>query len=165
MKIQEIRREVCTVEVEAVPSVLEEASEVLGYRLERTPSRRNESELRSALGELGIEPLNESDVVRYQAEMIAELMLTAEYQMERTRASVDYRFFHYWENVDLNRYREPIPEFVLNKAIQIKKRLPSVKFYVQTLEGQPDPFLLAKVGDEHAYIEVWEEPKFEGRVR
>jgi hypothetical protein len=166
MKLEEIRREHCIVTIEPIVTVLDEASQVLGYGSRGRPEPARKSPLREVLAKLEIEPLNEADVVRYQAEMIAELMLDPRYQADRLAASHEYRFFHYWEGQKLSSYSEPVPEFVLSKAIQIKKACPEVEFFVQTLEGKPDPFLLAKLGyDDHAFIEVWEEPKFEGRLR
>lgn len=169
MKIAEIKREKCSVTTEAMPSILDEAREVLSYGSSRAVIQERTSPLRELLATLEIEPLIEADVVRYQAEMIAELMLDPSFQRERLEARRQYRFFHYWEGHSLEQYGDPIPEFVLSKAIQIKKACPEVKFYVETLQGNPDPFLVAQLGDDYgkdyAYIEVWEEPKFEGRLR
>lgn len=169
MKIKEIKRERCTVTAEPMVSVLDEAREVLQYDTRCTPVQVKASPLRDLLATLEIEPLNEADVVRYQAERIAELMLDPTFQRERLEARRQYRFFHYWEGHDLATYTDPIPEFVLAKAIQIKKACPDVKFFVEVLQGSPDPFLVAQIGkyddEDYAYIEVWEEPKFEGRLR
>jgi hypothetical protein len=168
MKIEEIKRDKCSVAVEPIASLLDEANQFLGYGVaSRTERSQAVSPLRDLLAKLEIEPLNLADVVRYQAEMIAELMLDPAYQRSRIDASHEYRFFHYWSEEKLSTYSEPIPEFVLSKAIQIKKANPEVQFFVQSIEGQPDPFLIAVLGnsDDYAFIEVWEEPKFEGRLR
>ena len=166
MNITGIRREKL---VEALPepiaSILGEASEVLGYAV--TPQRVTyQSKLRTVLAKLEIEPLNEADVVRYQAETVVELLLDSKHLDSLIQGSPDYRFFSYWTSVELTKYHDPIPEFVLAKAIQIKKEFPEAEFFIQSLEGDPDPFLLVKDGyNDHAYIEVWAEPKFEGRLR
>lgn len=69
-----------------------------------------------------------------------------------------------WGRTPIRYYTEEIPEFVLNKAIQIKKALPTVGVYVEHLVDQPDPFLVVASGGEEFYVEVWMEPGFEGRV-
>lgn len=164
MLMIEIRRERLVPDVAPLDVVVAEATEVLGYNVPESRAT-SLSKLRQALAKLEIEPLVEADVVRYQAEQVVELLSSPSYLEEALRGNADYRFFHYWESVDLNRYRDPIPEFVLHKAIQLKKELPEVTFSVQVLQGTPDPFLLAKLGyEDHAYIEVWAEPKFEGRL-
>jgi hypothetical protein len=78
-----------------------------------------------------------------------------------------------WDKTRIEQYREPIPEFVLNKAIQIKKAMPEVRIYVQHLSEHPDPFLIVAtkhkdyecLDAQELWVEVWEEPKFEGRIR
>ena len=165
MQMTEIGREkLGTKSAEPMMEVINEAREVLGYGVTEAPEG-NLSCLREILRELEIEPLVEADVVRYQAERIAELMLDSTFLQSVMRGSVDYRFNSYWQSVALKNYREPIPEFVLAKAIQIKKRMPGAELFIQSLEGDPDPFLLVNDGfRDHAYIEVWAEPKFEGRI-
>lgn len=66
-----------------------------------------------------------------------------------------------WTNTEIKNYQQPIPEFVLNKALQIKERVPSAQFFVEHLEEKHDPFLKVKHGNLDLYIEVWDEPKFE----
>jgi len=70
-----------------------------------------------------------------------------------------------WAHTNLKDYSEPVPEFVLNKAVQIKESCPDVGFYVHHMnDPKADPFLVAMLGDEVYFIEVWEEPRFEGRL-
>jgi hypothetical protein len=73
-----------------------------------------------------------------------------------------------WGRVPISEYAKAIPDFVVNKAIQIKQSLPQVKLYVEELQKDPDPFLVAVFQcDEYIeefYIEVWQEPRFEGRI-
>jgi asparagine synthetase B (glutamine-hydrolysing) len=69
-----------------------------------------------------------------------------------------------WEKSLLEDYNQPVPEFVLNKAVQIAEQVPETKFYVVHMERVQDPFLLVKLGGEEIYVEVWEEPLFEGRI-
>lgn len=72
--------------------------------------------------------------------------------------------------------REPIqyfgyiPEFALAKAIQLRELNPSVQFQVDYLDTHeqvtyPDPFLVAILGKEEYYIDVWDEPEFERQTR
>ena len=72
-----------------------------------------------------------------------------------------------WNTYTLNEYEKPVPEFVLNKALQIKDELPAVRFEVEELSERapdPDPFMVASLDKERYYFEVWEEPKFEAKV-
>jgi hypothetical protein len=68
-----------------------------------------------------------------------------------------------WQKTDLASYDQPIPEFVLDKAVRIKEALPEVHFNVQHLDDpKADPFLVAVVGKEVYYVDAWDEPRFEG---
>lgn len=73
-------------------------------------------------------------------------------------------------------YEAPIPAFALQRMLSLKSELPEVTFSVEQLESTktdlntqraekrpPDPFLIATFRDISAYIDVWDEPKFEGR--
>jgi hypothetical protein len=56
-----------------------------------------------------------------------------------------------------------VPEFAQRKAKQILNEVPNVSFETDTLESENtsyDPFLIAKLGDEEYYFEVWEEAQF-----
>lgn len=69
-----------------------------------------------------------------------------------------------WESVLLRHYREPVPEFVLQTALDLKEKFPAAKFSVQELRLQArtrDPFLVVEDPAGNAYyIEVWNEPGF-----
>jgi hypothetical protein len=67
--------------------------------------------------------------------------------------------FPMWERVPLAQYGEEVPVYVLHKAVDIKKQLPSAEFYVE--QRAKDPFLIVKCGAEEHYIEVWREPGFD----
>ncbi len=74
-----------------------------------------------------------------------------------------------WLMHDLAHYTEPVPEFALQTAVDIKKRHPEVSFYICSLEENRmvlDPFLVMRVPYGHwyrdYYLEVWSEPKFSG---
>jgi len=73
-----------------------------------------------------------------------------------------------WEKVPLRNFDAPVPEYVLLKAVQIRKECAaslSVEYLVeQDQQGPrrlPDPFLIATLGDEHYYIDVWDEKEYE----
>lgn len=72
-----------------------------------------------------------------------------------------------WYRIRIAEYAKAIPEFVVRKAIQIKEALPQVSVFVEELQRDPDPFLVVSFEGENYieeyYVEVWEEPKFEGR--
>lgn len=68
-----------------------------------------------------------------------------------------------WQSVSLASYASPIPEFVIEKALQIKGELPDAVFRVEHLlreEVVVDPFLVLIYNSVVYYIEVWDEPKF-----
>lgn len=72
-----------------------------------------------------------------------------------------------WKDRDLTGYSRPVPEFALSYALAIKEANSHVSFQVLELtkeERVADPFLVARYGDAEAYIAVWDEPKFEGRL-
>jgi hypothetical protein len=86
-------------------------------------------------------------------------MMESRYSRERT-----------WTMRELSLYAEPIPQFALQTAVDVKKAHPEVEFYVCTLEENRvvvDPFLVmrSRAGDEvrEYYLEVWNESKFRGR--
>ena len=175
MKITEItRQENKVVEwTEPVLTLAAEAEQVLGYSVLKAHQSGEEqsSELQKTLEKLGIETLNKADVERYQAEMLIE---QTEIKFQEWRKSPSGTFFGpTWEKLTIDKYREPIPEFVLNKAIQVKREMPDVRIYIEHLTEHPDPFLIVAtkhetyecLDGESFYIEVWEEPKFEGRIR
>ena len=69
-----------------------------------------------------------------------------------------------WHLVDLNGFQDEVPDFVLQTAITIKKRLPEATFFVDVCQKEKlnvDPFLVMQFRGESYYLEVWNEPKFE----
>jgi hypothetical protein len=120
---------------------------------------------------MGIETLNAADVKKYQAELLKE-RTTEKFQQWLLDPQLVF-VGPGWDKIEIDKYREPIPEFVINKAIQIKRRLPEVRIFVEHLSEHPDPFLVVAtkhpeyqyVYKEEFYVEVWEEPKFEGKIR
>jgi hypothetical protein len=143
------------------------AEDLLGYTplREATLPGAVHTRLQRALAKLEIEPLEERSVDAYKAQMVQHYhtMNKMEQPTWRLHALADYAL--------------PIPEFVLRKAVAIKRELPDAQFYVDQLAV--DPFLIVCVAGEEladwnvnrasreldtetqAYIEVWDEPKFE----
>jgi hypothetical protein len=141
-----------------------EAEDLLGY----TPLAERvgaSSALRRTLAALDIEILDQASVDKYKAQMVGHYESYQKMQMPT------------WRLHKLEDYAMPIPQFVLRKAVDIKKALPMVRFYVDQLAV--DPFLIVSMDalkdpfynttsrcldDDSAYIEVWDEPKFEASL-
>lgn len=153
------------------------AKNLLGYRVLSGELSGSLSSSAVALGKLAeallakdIEVLDMGSVFAYQ---VAEAAKRTKSELERlTRSGNVKQVFHWgftparWEHTEIKSYAEPIPEFVLQKAIQIKEACPDVQFYVHHLnDPKADPFLVAVHGDEVYFVEVWAEPGFEGRLR
>jgi hypothetical protein len=78
-----------------------------------------------------------------------------------------------WNTHSLYGYSKAIPDFALDRAVAIKKGLPETEFYVDELTQQfsdletqkhvPDPFMVMTYKTVTLYLDVWDEPKFEGR--
>lgn len=174
--MSEIERETITVLEWSEPcvSLAAEAQEVLGYNVLRDEQRgeSKHTELELALGKVGIEIMKTDQVKAYQLERLRDK--TSEMFQRWLKEEAGNMFIGAsWEKTEINKYREPIPEFVINKAIQIKKACPEVRIYVEHLSEHPDPFLIVAtkhpeydcLNKQELYVEVWEEPKFEGRIR
>jgi|WetSurMetagenome_2_1015567.scaffolds.fasta_scaffold305383_2 hypothetical protein len=144
----------------------EESISLLGYSVpEKETPQVNDNLLLDALARLGMEILNWKDVMLYKVEEEnkAKLAKTQEYLL----ADSPPRWVSYpeWRETKIASYQKPIPPFILEKAIQLKKFLPSVEIFVESLEENPDPFLVAKhkkgsYDDQIVYIDVWDEPHF-----
>ena len=70
-----------------------------------------------------------------------------------------------WQREWLSGTSVAVPEFALQTAIDIKKRVPGVLFAVEHLAEvrnpiQADPFLVAIFNGEAFYLEVWNEPGY-----
>jgi len=67
-----------------------------------------------------------------------------------------------WNQIILQCYQGPVPEFAIQTALDFKKRFGQrMTFEVEVFERTPDPFLVAVglYGDRY-YLEVWNEPKY-----
>ena len=132
------------------------AKTLLGYSvLEQTIPNRSSSEVSAVFKKLGIEPLNESQVQKYQR-----------WYRQKHSGAFDWERVH-WESARIENYAEPMPEFVLSRAVELKEHLPnavfSIEFPVREERVRPDPFLVMYYAGIRYYIDVWDEPKFEGR--
>ncbi len=146
--------------LEKVPMVLEEkppsnelrekASKLLGYG--GLPVDRNagiKGEVQAKLNELGYDFLDSEKVKKY---LISKCDIRDE-----SYITVN------WELVPISTYQKPIPEFALSKAVELKEAFPSAAFYVHEHKKDPDPFLVMVYQNTVFYVEVWDEPEFEGR--
>lgn len=151
-------------------ATLSEARELLGYAPDNEVSPYPDT-LCEALATLGIEVLDWREVLVYQAETVHAARLEQvrrETDLPSSRSSFAYKN---WNQTPLKDWKQPIPLHVIEKANQIKKRVPGVEFFVEALSDTPDPFLVAKIDHpRHTwmskveyFIDVWEEPRFETR--
>lgn len=188
MQIAEIKRSIPllpTLGNDEVLTLAADAEIVLGYNvLQNSLTAPPEiPRLAAALAELGIEILNKSDVVIYMQERLVDrtLEIYDEWQKAKPEPLSVWGYGQSfsgpsWEATPIAKYREAVPEFVVNKAVQIKRAVPECEIFIRHLTEDKDPFLeitLGKAseynsdrnGSERYFVEVWEEPKFEGRVR
>lgn len=140
-----------------------EAESLLGYSVLRKRLGIH-SPLTTALMKLKIEPFDSKTVDEYKKQMLtyarneaARLDIAEGINPKSWQARVAS-----WQTSDLQRYPKPVPEYALEKALQIKKACPEVQFSIEELTVVPDPFLIAVLDKVRRYIEVWDEPKFEG---
>jgi hypothetical protein len=187
MLMTEIKRSVLTLPVEStddVATLAGDAEAILGYSVlrESLTEPTETPRLAAALASLGIEILNKQDVLNYMRERLCDrtLELLDEWQKGNPApvsswGSGEYFMGPSWAPTPIAKYKDKIPEFVVNKAVQIKRALPDVQIFIRHLTEDKDPFLevtLGKAdeynsernGSERYFIEVWEEPKFEGRL-
>lgn len=158
----------------------QKAEEVLGYSaLKKANSacvETAELQLAHGLKVIGVEILNLADVKRYQFEHMRDV---AKRKFAEWLNSSDLNTFYCpaWGLSKISEYREPVPQFVLNKAIQIKEAVPQCDIFIEYLNESPDPFLVAQIRKEKIYdwgkchevvesyyVEVWDEPKFESTL-
>jgi hypothetical protein len=111
-----------------------------------------------------------SDVLREVQHVLDELgydFLDAkkvrEYQISKVGMDTQHSLDFHWPLIAINNYRNPIPEFALSKAVELKERFWLAEFFVQPFDDRPDPFLVMKYKGETFWVEVWEEHEFEAR--
>lgn len=159
-------------------SLAEDARDVLGYSvLETTASAvkvDERGELRKVLDALEITPYTKESVDAYQEQRKDAVNREALTEfLKNENAHNGFYGAHIWDTTEIKEYKQPIPEYVLNKAVQIKKAMPQVGIFIQHLKI--DPFLLVQTPNskgqcsrweygERYWIECWDEPKFEGHL-
>jgi hypothetical protein len=115
--------------------------------------------LANVLRTLEIDPFDMAEVNKYKEAMRKK--------WHRKPADEGYHYEANWNLRPLAGYDQPVPEFVLEKALEVKRAFPNVTLEVDTLmlrtykEVPVDPFLVVSYGRERYYIEVWDEPEFE----
>lgn len=82
----------------------------------------------------------------------------------------DIRPRYQWQRRSISDTAQAVPAFALQTAMMIHDRLPKAELYIETLterardpKPMPDPFLVVSYGDYEAYVEVWDEPKFNAK--
>lgn len=89
------------------------------------------------------------------------MTVTRYFETTRTWASVRFDQLRY---ADV-RAKVNVPDFALETALRVKEAVPAVNFNVEYLSESrhqirlidPDPFLVATLGHEQYYLEVWDE--------
>lgn len=180
MQMTEIKREVLgNVDFDEITlGVGSEAKELLGYGVlaKKQEEITDAQPILQGLANLGIEVLNEGDVKLYKYDHqreVAQKSFAAWLVMPVTEWNASNYNAPTWRDMDISEYKEPVPEFVLHKAIQVKKEMPDCRIMIEHLDESPDPFLVIQTTmpnkystpTERYFIEVWNEPKFEGRLR
>jgi hypothetical protein len=150
---------------------------VLGYHrladLVSAPKR-----LITVLRELEIEPYTQSTVEDYKVNKVRKVRAEiARRKEENSRSRFHGSLRATWRKTAIDRYTRMIPEFALRKAVMIKEACPDAEIEIDSLviervraysntsrTSDPDPFLVASLGAEKYYIEVWDEKKFEDKL-
>lgn len=151
----------------SMKNLASEAAEVLGYhglRRSINGDREHARDLRVvavAFQKLGIEPLDTVAVEAYKRKMV-------KYLWDKNSERWEWNLYLLQSGSSLQaNYDGPVPAFALERAIQIKREIPSVVFKVDTLQHysvrHPDPFMGVALGSVFFYTDVWDEPMFEGR--
>jgi hypothetical protein len=72
-----------------------------------------------------------------------------------------------WRSVPLHQTNSHIPAFAISRAIELRQELgANVNLGIEELrswERTKDPFLFADIAGKRYYLDVWDEPGFEGR--
>lgn len=162
MTINDITRVKLQGTVEAPVSTLaDEAASILGYSTDSAVVVEAKP-LAAALAAMDIGILDWREVLRYQYQKQAEENIA-----QLQEPGWQWRSDLSWNMTPIDKFKQPIPDFVLNKAIQIKKALPACEILVESLERSADPFLVVRLKDgwryEGYYVEVWDESSFEHR--
>ena len=129
-----------------------EAKQLLGYGVINEDIAHKEATKRVAevFSKLGIEPLDRNKVNAYKQQKVDEV------SNSYTRGQ--------WCAYALAQYSRAVPEFAISRAIELKRELPDAQFFVEEIvTSRIDPFMYMVCGGETYYLDVWDEPGFEGR--
>lgn len=150
-------------------AVLAEVKEVLGYGgVDEALTLKRVAEV---LAKLDIEPFDPKIVAAYKKEQADALK-----SRKRKRTGWGYTVATgVWVDSKIQDYKQGVPAFALLRATQVKKALTAQgiasAFHVEELTKRQhrvvllniDPFMVLHVGSKKFYLDVWNEPKFEGR--
>lgn len=150
---------------DVVKELAAKSKALLEYDLLADRTEADIEPLAEILARLGIEVLDREAVEQYKLRKsrpdVDEALV--EDEEDTDDESRDNRQYE-WANTSISSFRRPIPERVLAKCVQIKEASPSAEFRVHYLKRDLDPFMEVRKGDEHFYIEVWDEPNFTNKV-
>lgn len=146
-------------------AVMDEVKSLLGYG--GVDKAKEWATVVEIFKELDIEPFNNATVSEYKRE--AAKKLNSSYRdswgdIRETRGV--------WNKQLLRNYKGDVPAFALLRAAQVQKALNAANvqgtFYVEELTKRSrkivvDPFMVLNVCGRWLYLDVWNEPKFEGR--
>lgn len=144
---------------EASKQLGREAAELLGYKV--IAARSAQEHVLEVFKKLGFEPLDEQKVLEYQK---ARQQRENARLQELSRVRGWHQGSAQWTSAELSKYSLPVPEFVLSRCIELKREIPEAQFFVEfMIYVRNDPFVRMLVGSGSYYLDVWEEPEFEGR--
>lgn len=165
-------KKLAPIATEKVEELAKKASNLLGYtRLAAQVVRP--TTLSQVLFALEIQPFDAESVEAYKADKVKELRVLRKMNKNipswrKGRVTIS------WKLMPIRGYTKAVPEFVLRKAVQLKEACPTVELFVDELQTKTtyataprrdyDPFLVAKLGEEVFWIEVWDEKKFENKL-
>ena len=145
-------------------ALMAEVKDVLGYgQVDKAVTLKKVTDI---FKELDIEPFDPVKVAAYKKSESSRITKT--YYRDYNRVTTH----GYWKSTPLNQYQREIPAFALLRATQIKKALNAANiesnFQIEELTKKSqsfvyDPFMVLHVAGKKLYIDVWNEPKFEGR--
>jgi hypothetical protein len=150
-------------------TLMAEVREVLGYKeVDRALELRK---VCTVLKGLDIEPFDNKRVEAYKKAEAKKL--------NKVRRHGYYGGYHnvtttrgVWKSILLRNYTREVPAFALLRATAIKKAMTAqginCDFSVEELTKKShtivvDPFMVLNAASKKFYIDVWNEPKFEGR--
>lgn len=147
--------------VPEITSLAQKAASVLNYRVLLDTVKGGV--LQHALAKLEIEVLDQHKIREYQTQYRAsDIPAVGDVDDDDDFDDDDHEYS--WRRVHIANYVQPIPEFALDMAVRLKQEVPKVEIYVEELRKHPDPFMVARLGNETYYFAVWAEPKFEGTI-